>query len=71
MGPEHDTGAVVDQYCQVRGVKNLWLVDASVMPAVPRAVPNLTVIMLAERVAEWLRRRPNSGVQPTPTGGRG
>jgi choline dehydrogenase len=71
MGPERDAGAVVDQYCAVRGVANLWLVDASVMPAVPRAVPNLTVIMLAERVAEWLRRRPNPGVQPTPAGGRG
>jgi choline dehydrogenase len=54
MGPESDTGAVVDQYCRVRGVKNLWIVDASVMPAVPRSVPNLTVIMLAERVAGWL-----------------
>jgi choline dehydrogenase len=56
MGPDGDPGAVVDQYCRVRGVENLWVVDASVMPAVPRAVPNLTVIMLGERVAEWLRR---------------
>ena len=71
MGSEHDTGAVVDQYCLVRGAENLWLVDASVMPAVPRAVPHLTVIMVAERVAAWLRRRPNPGVQPTPAGGRG
>ena len=56
MGPDGDPGAVVDEYCRVRGVENLWLVDASVIPAVPRAVPNLTIIMLGERVAEWLRR---------------
>ncbi len=56
MGSDGDPGAVVDQYCRVRGVKNLWVVDASVMPTVPRAVPNLTVIMLGERVAAWLRR---------------
>jgi choline dehydrogenase len=57
MGPDGDPGAVVDQYCRVRGVENLWVVDASVMPVIPRAVPNLTVIMLGERVADWLRRR--------------
>lgn len=71
MGPQGDTGAVVDQYCRVHGIENLWVVDASVLPAVPRAVPNLTVIMLGERVAGWLRGRPNPGVQPTPQSGRG
>ena len=63
MGPEADVGAVVDQCCRVRGVANLWVVDASVMPAMPRAVPNLTVIMLAERASEWLREAPKRGVQ--------
>lgn len=58
MGSEADVGAVVDQCCRVRGVANLWVVDASVMPAIPRAVPNLTVIMLAERASEWLREPP-------------
>jgi choline dehydrogenase len=62
MGPEADVGAVVDQCCHVRGVANLWVVDASVMPAIPRAVPNLTVIMLAERATEWLREPPKRGV---------
>ena len=67
MGSERDEGAVVDQHCLVRGTENLWLVDASVMPAVPRAVPHLTVIMVAERVAAWLRGRRNLGGQSTPT----
>ena len=53
MGAGRD--AVVDEHCRVHGVDNLWLIDASVFPTVPSAVPNLTVIMLAERVAAWLR----------------
>jgi len=56
MGPAEDGDAVVDQHCRVRGVENLWILDASVIPVVPRAVPNLTVIMVAERVARWLRQ---------------
>jgi choline dehydrogenase len=71
MGPEGAPGAVVDQYCRVRGFDNLWVVDASVMPSVPRAVPNLTVIMLAERVAAWMRKLPNLRTQSTPKGGCG
>jgi choline dehydrogenase len=55
MGPDGDTGAVVDQRGRVRGVDNLWVADAAIMPAITRAVPNLTTIMIAERIAEWLR----------------
>jgi choline dehydrogenase len=55
MGPDGDPGAVVDQYCRLRGIDNLWVVDASVIPAVPRAPLNLTAIMIGERVADWLR----------------
>jgi choline dehydrogenase-like flavoprotein len=55
MGPEGDVGAVVDQYCRVRGVDNLRVVDASVMPNIPRANTNLTCVMIGERVADWMR----------------
>ena len=55
MGPDGDPGAVVDQYCRIRGVDNLWVVDASVIPAIPRVPPNLIAIMVGERVADWLR----------------
>ena len=71
MGPDPAAGAVVDQYCRVHGFENLWIVDASVMPSIPRVVPNLTVIMLAERVAAWIRAQPNHRMQPTPASGRG
>jgi choline dehydrogenase len=56
MGPDGDAGDVVDQYCRVRGVDNVRVVDASVMPNIPRANTNLTCIMIGERVADWLRR---------------
>ena len=55
MGPDSDPMAVVDQYCRVRGIEGLRVVDASVMPDVIRANTNCTTIMIAERVADWMR----------------
>ena len=54
MGPESDKEAVLDQYCRVHGVEGLRVVDASVMPNIVRANTNLTCIMIAERVADWM-----------------
>ena len=55
MGPDSDPMAVVDQYCRVKGVKGLWVVDASVMPRVPRSGgAHATVLMIGERVADWI-----------------
>ena len=55
MGPDSDNLAVVDSHCRVRGVENLWVIDASVMPDIPRANTNATVIMISERAAEFVR----------------
>ena len=55
IGPDSDANAVLDQKCRVRGTDNLYVVDASVFPNIPSAVPNLTVMMLGERVADWLK----------------
>src|ERR1700730_5587527 len=57
MGPESDPMAVVDQYCRVRGVAGLRVVDASVMPNIVRANTNVTCMMIGERLAEWMRTR--------------
>ena len=55
MGPDDDPMAVVDNRCRIRGVDNLRVVDASIMPTIPRANINLTTIMIGERVADWMR----------------
>jgi choline dehydrogenase len=40
----------------VIGVDGLRVIDASIMPEVPRANTHLTTVMIAERMAELLRR---------------
>ncbi|HXH09386.1 MAG TPA: mycofactocin system GMC family oxidoreductase MftG [Alphaproteobacteria bacterium] len=58
MGPDSDPMAVVNQYCQVKGVEGLWVVDASVMPRIPRSGgAHATVIMIGERVVDWVAGR--------------
>ncbi len=54
MGPDTDAMAVVDQYCRVRGLEGLRVVDLSVCPNVVRANTNATAIMIAERAAGWI-----------------
>lgn len=55
MGPASDPMAVVDQYCRVHGIEGLRVADASIMPNVTRSNTNATTIMIAERVADWMR----------------
>jgi choline dehydrogenase len=55
MGPKGDELAVVDERCRLRGIDNLYVADASVMPTIPRANINLPTMMIGERVAEFVR----------------
>jgi choline dehydrogenase-like flavoprotein len=55
MGPDED--AVVDLELRVRGVEGLRVVDASVMPTVPRGNTNAPTIAIAERAADLIRGR--------------
>ena len=55
MGLASDPMAAVDQHCRLRTIPNLRVVDASVMPAIPRANINLTCIMIGEHVSDWMR----------------
>jgi choline dehydrogenase-like flavoprotein len=47
-------GDVVDPLGRVLGLDGLIVCDASIMPALPRANTNLTVVAIAERLAETL-----------------
>ena len=57
MGPASDSMAVVDQNLRVYGFENLWIGDASIMPTVVHANTNFTVMMIAERAAEFIKLR--------------
>jgi choline dehydrogenase-like flavoprotein len=50
-----DPGAVVDPQLRVREVAGLRVADASVLPTIPNAPLNATVLAIAERAAELIR----------------
>ena len=52
MGAADDPLAVTDAAGRVYGIEGLRVVDASVMPALPRANTNLPTIMIAEKIAD-------------------
>ena len=54
MGPASDSMAVVDQYGGVHGLEGLRIVDASIMPGLVRAEINATVMMMAEKIADFI-----------------
>ena len=56
MGPVDDPQSVVDPEGCVIGVEGLRVVDASIMPEVPRANTHLTTVMIAEHIAARMKR---------------
>ena len=50
-----DDEAVVTPELRLRGVDGLRVVDASVIPALPRGHTNWPTVMVAERAAELMR----------------
>ncbi len=51
MGPASDGDAVVDGQLRVHGVEGLRVVDASIMPVIPRGNTNAPVMAIAEKAA--------------------
>jgi choline dehydrogenase-like flavoprotein len=55
MGPASDPMAVVDQFGKVYGVDGLRVADASIMPDCIRANTNNTVMVMGERITDFIK----------------
>ncbi|WP_126172392.1 GMC family oxidoreductase [Altericroceibacterium xinjiangense] len=52
MGAADDPMAVVGPDLRLRGIKGLWVADASVMPTIPAGNTNATAIMIGEKASD-------------------
>ena len=55
---------VVDQHCRVHGLENLFVAGSSVFPTASSDMPTLTIIALAMRLADHLKRLHETPRQP-------
>ncbi|XP_046972437.1 glucose dehydrogenase [FAD, quinone]-like [Vanessa cardui] len=55
MGPSWDKDAVVDSRLRVHGIKNLRVIDASIMPTVVRGNTNAPTIMIGEKASDMIK----------------
>ncbi|KAJ8672765.1 hypothetical protein QAD02_004025 [Eretmocerus hayati] len=55
MGSENDTSSVVDSKLQVIGINGLRVADASIMPKIVSAHPNIPIIAIGEKISDMIK----------------
>jgi 5-(hydroxymethyl)furfural/furfural oxidase len=65
MGSEDDPMTVTSPSGQVRGVRGLRVVDASIFPMIPCANTNLPTMMVAEKIADEILTQPAISLKET------
>lgn len=55
MGPDSDPMAVVDEQLRLKGINNLRIVDASIIPTIVTGNTNAPTIMIAEKGADLIK----------------
>lgn len=58
MGLDNDPEAVTDENGRLKGVDNITVADASIMPTITTVAPNMVCMVIGEKLAEHLRRHP-------------
>lgn len=56
MGPVGDESSVVSPDLKVQGIQGLRVVDASIMPVIPRGNPNAPTIMIGEKGSDLIKK---------------
>ncbi|XP_018335062.1 choline dehydrogenase, mitochondrial-like [Agrilus planipennis] len=55
MGPSTDPEAVVDPTLKVYGIRNLRVVDGSVMPNIVAGHTNAVIVMIGEKASDMIK----------------
>lgn len=57
MGPKSDHMAVVDNQLMIHGIDGIRIMDASAMPIIVSGNTHATIVMMAERGVEFIKKR--------------